>query len=104
MGKLVDNNASLQIAIPVWGCGVPDVHSAATVHTIGRCHEVGIVVSAAILSIGNDSVVLLTASAEVMLLEVACWLIKPVTRCPFSFVLPNLKTKERTGSRDHGPC
>ena len=71
VGKLVDNDAGLQVTIPVRGSSVPDVHPAATVLTVRWGHEVGIVEPAAILSIGNDTVIFLATSAEIVLLEVA---------------------------------
>jgi hypothetical protein len=80
VGKLVDNDASLQVTIPVRISSVPEEHPAATVLTVRWGHEVGIVVSTAILSIGNDTVIFLTTSAEVVLLEVARWLIESVTK------------------------
>ena len=70
MGKLVDNDTSLQVTIPVGGSGVPEVHPAATVLAVRWGHEVGIVESAAVLSIGNDTIIFLATSTKVVLLEV----------------------------------
>jgi hypothetical protein len=47
------------------------------VHT-RRGHEVGIVEAAAILSIGNDSVIPFAATTKVVLLEVTRDLVKPI--------------------------
>ena len=94
VGKLVDNDASLQVTVPVRGCGVPDVHPAATVLAIWWGHKVGIVESATILRVCDDCVVLLTASAKVVLLEVTGHLIKPVTRGVVSWLLSSKKEKD----------
>jgi hypothetical protein len=80
VGKLVDNDASLQVTIPVRISGVPEEHPAATVLTVRWGHEVGIVVTTAILSIGNNTIIFLTTSAKVVLLEIARWLIESVTK------------------------
>ena len=85
MGKLVDNDASLQVTVPVRVCTVPEVHPAATVLAVGWGHEVGIVKSTAVLSVGNDTIVFLATSAEVVLLEIARWLIESVTKCVVSY-------------------
>ena len=87
MGKLVDNDTSLQVTIPVGSSSVPDVHPAATVLAVRWGHEVGIVVTATVLSIGNDTVVFLTTSAEVVLLEITRQLIESVSGCAVSWVL-----------------
>jgi len=84
VGKFVDNDASLQVTIPVRVSAIPEVHPAATILTVGWGHEVGVVESTAVLSIGNDTIVFLTTSAEVMLLEVTRWLIESVTKCVVS--------------------
>ena len=70
VGKLVNNDPGVKVTIPVRVGGLPEVHIAATVLTVRWGREVGIVEGAAHLSIGNDSVVFLTTSAEVVLLEV----------------------------------
>ena len=104
MGKLVDNDAGLQVTIPVRGSSVPKVHPAATVLTVRWGHKIGIVESAAILSIGNDTVVFLTAPAEVVLLEVARCLVESVARCAVSHAVSLIKAEEHTDSRDREPC
>jgi len=87
----VDNDAGLQVAIPVRSGSIPNVHPTTTVLTIRWGHEVGVIVTAAILSISNDSIIFLATSAEVVLLEVTRLLIKTVTGCVVSCVLPLVK-------------
>jgi len=67
----MNDDASFEITIPVRNGSVPQVHAHATVLTIWGGHEVGIVEAGAILSVGNDSVVLSTTTTEVVLLEVS---------------------------------
>jgi len=67
---LVDDNTCLQAGIAVGGGSVPDVHAHATLLSIRRSGEVGIVSSAAVLSVQNDFVVAATAVAVVVDLEV----------------------------------
>ena len=82
VGKLVNNDPGVKVTIPVrLGLLVPEVHIAATVLTVRWGREVGIAKLAAHLSIGNDSVVFLTTSVEVVLLEVTRLLIESITKC-----------------------
>jgi len=75
----MDNDSSLQVTVPIRRSSIPEIHPAATVLTVRWGHEIGIVVTAAIVGVGNDAVVLLATSAKVVLLEIARWLIEPVT-------------------------
>ena len=70
MGKFVDNDTGLQVTVSVRVSTVPEVHPAATVLAVGWGHEVGVVESTTVLSIGNDAIIFLTTSAKVVLLEV----------------------------------
>lgn len=79
VSELVDDDASFQVSITIRRSGVPQVHPAATVLTIGWSHEVGVVVTTAILGVGNHSIVLLSSSAEVVLLEVTSHLVEAIT-------------------------
>lgn len=75
----MNDNASLQVSVPVRVRSVPEVHPAATILTIRRRHEVGIVITAAILSIGDDGVVLCASTSKVVLLEVTGNFIKTIS-------------------------
>lgn len=75
----MNDDASLQITVPVGvGC-VPEVHPAASILTIRWSHEVCIVVSTAVLGIRNNRVILCTSSSEVVLLEVARFLVEAIS-------------------------
>ena len=76
----MDNNTGLQVTIPERVGRVPEVHPAATVLTVGWGHEVGVVESATVLSIGNDTIIFLATPTEVVLLEVTRRLVKSITR------------------------
>ena len=76
--QLVDDDASLEIAVAVRVRSVPEVHPAATVLAVGRRHEVGIVVTRAVLRVRDDGVVLLPTTTEVVLLEVTRDLVEAV--------------------------
>lgn len=71
MSKLVNDNSSLEVSVPVRIRGIPEIHPATTILTVGRRHKVGIVIATAILGVGDDSVVLRASAPEVVLLEVA---------------------------------
>lgn len=71
MCKLVNDDASFEVSVPVWSSGIPEVHPAVTVLTVGGRHGVGVGITAAVLGVGNDSVVLEASAPEVVLLEVA---------------------------------
>lgn len=79
MAQFVDNNASFKIAITVGGGSVPKIHTAASLLTVRRCHEVRVVVSAAVLGVGNNCIIALATAAEVFLLEVTGDLVESVT-------------------------
>lgn len=67
----MDDDTSLEVPIAVRVRGVPKVHPAAAVLTIGRRHEVRVVVPATVLRVRNDGIVLLPTTTKVVLLEVA---------------------------------
>ena len=77
--ELMNDDASFQVTIAVWVGRVPEVHPAPAVLTVRRGHKVGVVVSAAVLGVGNHGIVLLTTSAEVVLLEVPRHFVEAVT-------------------------
>ena len=78
MAQLVNDNTSLKVSISE-RCGyIPKIHSATTILTIRRSHEVGVVVPATVLSVSNDGVILGTSATEVVLLEVASDLVKAI--------------------------
>jgi hypothetical protein len=70
VAQLVDDDASLEVAVSVRQSRVPEVHAHASILTVRWGHEVGIVESRAILGIGDDGVVTLAATSKVVLLEV----------------------------------
>lgn len=74
----MDNDTGLQVAISVGIGSIPEIHTAAAILTIRRCHEIGIVEPGTILCIGDDSVVLRASTAEIVLLEVACDFIESI--------------------------
>jgi phage tail sheath protein FI len=71
VAQLVDDNAGLEVTVPVRERSVPEVHAHAPVLAIGRSHEVGVVEPGAVLRVGDNGVVLGTSATEVVLLEVA---------------------------------
>ena len=79
MGQLVNNDASLEIAIAVRVRSVPEVHSASTVLPVWGGHEVGIVEPGSVLSVCNNCVAFLATTTEVMLLEVSGNFVKAIT-------------------------
>jgi len=79
VAQLVDDDTSLKITISVRSSGVPQVHSAASILTIRWCHEVSVVVPATVLSVGNDGVILLSTTTEVVLLEITGNFVEAVT-------------------------
>jgi hypothetical protein len=76
--ELVDDDTCLEVTITVGDGSVPEVHAHATVLTIGRGHEVGVVISGTVLSVGDDTIVLASTTTEVVLLEVTSDLIEAV--------------------------
>jgi hypothetical protein len=78
MTEFVNNNPSLQVPIAIWRSSVPQIHPAASILTIWWCHEVGVVESTAILSVCDDSVILLTPTTKIVLLEIAGNLVKAI--------------------------
>ena len=70
MRHLMNNDAGLQIPISVRRGAVPEVHPYFPVLAIRRRHEIRVVVSASVLRVRDDCVVLLSATAEIVLLEV----------------------------------
>ena len=79
MAQLMDNDTGLEITVAVGVGGVPEVHPATTVLTVRWGHEVCVVVTTAVLSIGNHTVILLATTTEVVLLEVARFLIETIS-------------------------
>jgi hypothetical protein len=71
-------DAGLQIAVAVWDGRVPDVHSAFTILSIRRCHEIGIVEPRTVLRVSDDSVVLPASTSKVVLLEISRNFIKSI--------------------------
>ena len=53
VGQLVDDDASFEVPIAVRVRSVPKVHPAAAVLTIGRRHEVRVVVARAVLRVSE---------------------------------------------------
>ena len=84
MTQFVNDDTSLEISITIRvGCA-PEVHSATTILTIRWRHKVGVVVTATVLGISNDSVVLSTSTTEIVLLEVPRNFIETVSKNPIS--------------------
>ena len=79
VAEFVDDDTGLEITISVGNSGVPEVHAHATVLTIGWGHEVGIVVSGTVLGVGDNTIVLASTTAKVVLLEVTRHLIEAIT-------------------------
>ena len=102
MRQLVNDDASLQIAITVRVRCLPQVHPAPTILPIWRCHEVCVVKSRSVLGICDDCVPLLSTTSEVMLLEVAGNFVETITEYhnTLSHVDVNMTMIERTGNRD----
>lgn len=71
MAIFVDDHTGLERAVSVGGGLSPDVHPHASILTIRRGGEVGIVSAGAILGVENDEVVASAALAVVVDLEVA---------------------------------
>lgn len=76
MSVFVDNNARLEIAISLGVGSSPDVHSHTAIASISRGSKVGIVRSAAVLSVNNNEIICLTALSVVICLEVSCYLVE----------------------------
>jgi len=79
VSKLVDDNASFEVTISVRSSSVPDVHAATTILSVRGSSKVGVVVSAAVLCVGDDSVTFLASLSEVVLLEVSGLLVKAIS-------------------------
>jgi hypothetical protein len=79
MTEFVNNDSGLQVSVTIRTSSVPQVHPAAPVLTIWRSHEIRVVESTTILSVGDDRIILLTATAEIMLLEIASNFVKAVS-------------------------
>lgn len=79
MTVLVNDNTSFKVAIAVRVGSVPEVHAHATILAVRRSHEVGVVETGAILSIGNDGIVFTTATFKVVLLEITSELSEAVS-------------------------
>jgi hypothetical protein len=78
VAELVDDDTGLKITISVRKSGVPEVHAHATVLTVGWGHEVGIVISGTVLGVGNNTIILASTTAKVVLLEVTRDLIEAI--------------------------
>ncbi len=104
MRQLVNNDASLQIAIAVRVRRLPQVHPAPTVLPVWWGHEIRVIESGTILGICNDGVVLLATTSKVMLLEVTGDFVEAITeyRNTFGHINVNMYTIARTGNRDRG--
>jgi hypothetical protein len=79
VGQLVNDNPGFKITVTEWSSGAPEIHSASTILAIGRRHEVGIVKTASVLRIGNHGVVLRTATAKIVLLEITSDLVETIS-------------------------
>jgi hypothetical protein len=102
MRQLVNDDASLQIAIAVRVRRLPQVHPAPTVLPIWWCHEVCVVKSRSILGICDDCVPFLSTTSKVMLLEVAGDFIETITvyHNGFGHIDVNMTMIGRTDNRD----
>lgn len=105
MGQFMNDNACFEISISVRCRSVPQIHAATTILTIGWSHKVGIVVTAAVLSIRNDGIILSTTTTEVVLLEVAGDFVKAISKHSVSqaFKMRDIARRELTGNKGHGP-
>ena len=79
MGQFVDDDPGLEITVTERRSGAPQVHPAPAVLPIGRRHEVGIIESASILRVRDDSIILLAPTTKVVLLEIARNLVETVS-------------------------
>ena len=79
MRHFMNDDASLQIPISVRRGAVPEVHPYFPVLAIRRRHEIRVVISASVLCVRDDCVVLPSATAEIVLLEVTGDFVEPVS-------------------------
>jgi len=79
MAQLVNDDTGLKVPITVWNGGIPEIHTHATVLTVGRGHEVGVVESRTILCVSDNGIILSSSTTEVVLLEISRNLIETIT-------------------------
>jgi hypothetical protein len=107
MRQLVNHDTRLEVAIAVRIGRVPDVHPTPARLTVGRRHEIRIVVARTVLRVGDHRVVLFTPPSEIVRLKVARHLVKAVSREKRENHKKPTKNGDRkrfTGNRDREPC
>jgi hypothetical protein len=102
MRQLVDNDASLEIAIAVRVRRLPDVHPAPTVLSVWWGHKVCVIEPGSVLGICNDGVSFRSTTSKVMLLEVAGKFVEAITEYhdTLGHIEVNKTITARTGNRD----
>ena len=102
MRQLVNNDASLEIAVTVRVRRLPEVHPAPAVLPVWWGHKVCVVEPGSVLGICNDAVSFRSTTSKVMLLEVARKFVEAIAgyHDTLSHIEVNTTITARTGNRD----